>query len=159
MNEAARNSFIQLIRSTIREFGGDWQSSFKDVAELRVGQAIAVEFRMADAVLTMMHDVDELNADRFLIQSTLGIPPEEIADAVLQRLLELNHEISPLNAAGYGLNGMTGEIVLSKVISLDSIDGDSLCALMNGLVEHAREWQKEYFLDASGITTDQFGGE
>lgn len=86
------------------------------------------------------------NEDCCLYAVDYGEPPPQRRHLVLQRLLEANTLMADPFLPKFGIEHLSGKVVLTGYIRLDKASGDSLIRVLRHHALQAREWRRTHFL-------------
>lgn len=88
----------------------------------------------------------QYNQDRVTVSCVFGKPPEQRADEVLQRLLEVNLSVMPPGGLRFGIEPVTGDVILSGCVAMAGMGAEGLLRLLSQLASEAVQWRRHFFL-------------
>jgi hypothetical protein len=108
---------------------------FDEVADIRVDEIpFAITHGGAD------------NDNSMMIYCEFGEPPKHLGGAIFQRLLEANSIMIGPGRPSFGLNHLSGKILLSVMIPTTHATGEILIQVLKHYAKHAKEWRETHFL-------------
>jgi hypothetical protein len=88
----------------------------------------------------------ENNAGALLFFCDFGPVPSEFEALAMRRLLEANLVMMGVGRPSFGINFVTGHVLLSGAVQIAGTNGEYLLELLRHYASKAREWRESYFM-------------
>jgi hypothetical protein len=136
-----RTAFLDLVDDVCGELGYPPRGEAPESDE-----ALAMEMELDGIPFAVVH-MRNIAVDRILVECCFGPIPEEHAEQVLYRILQLNRGFADMADTAFGIDPETGDLIYTAACNLASASGRSLLDMMTEMTWQARQWHATYFLD------------